>query len=113
MAGTKKGEARKGKAAGSRLAFDDTKDFKKGPSKTTLARKTTTKGHARKTAPTGSRLAYDDTKQEKKKASGKGTGGGLAKWRAAVKKANDKLGTKGVPRKGSKAYAEAKKIYGK
>ena len=108
MAGTKKGEARKGKAAGSRLAFDDTKDFKKGPSKTTLARKTTTKGAARKTAPTGSRLAYDDTKQEKKKA-----GGGLAKWRAAVKKANAKLGTKGVPRKGSKAYAEAKKIYGK
>ena len=73
----------------------------------------TKKGEARKGKAAGSRLAFDDTKQEKKKAGGKGTGGGLAKWRAAVKKANDKLGTKGVPRKGSKAYAEAKKIYGK
>ena len=105
---TTKGDARKGAKPGQRLAFDDTKDMKKGPSKTTLARKTTTKGAARKTAPTGSRLAYDDTK--KKKAGG---GGGLAKWRAAVKKANTKLGTSGIPRKGSKAYTEAKKIYGK
>tara|TARA_R110002020_G_C15951094_1_gene745636 strand:+ start:377 stop:700 length:324 start_codon:yes stop_codon:yes gene_type:complete len=105
---TKKGDARKGAKPGQRLAFDDTKHDKKGPSKSTLARKTTTKGAARKTAPIGSRLAYDDTKQEKKKA-----GGGLAKWRAAVKKANAKLGTSGIPRKGSKAYTEAKKIYGK
>ena len=106
---TKKGDARKGQKAGERLAFDDTPKRPVGrPSKSTLARKTTTKGAARKTAPFGSRKAFDDTKQEKKKSAG----GGLAKWRAAVKKANDKLGTKGVPRKGSKAYTEAKRIYG-
>ena len=101
----KKGERRKGAKPGARLAYDDTKDYKKPPSKTTLARKTTKKGDARKTAPIGSRLAYDDTKKKK-------TGGGLAKWREAVKKANAKLGTSGIPRKGSKAYTEAKKIYG-
>jgi hypothetical protein len=106
---TTKGDARKGASKGARLAFDATKDtHKKLASKTTLAKKTTTKGGARKTAPVGSRLAYDDTKKDKKK-----TGGGLTQWRAAVKKANTKLGTSGIPRKGSKAYTEAKKIYGK
>ena len=100
-----KGDKRKGAKAGARLAYDDTKDYKKPASKTTLARKTTKRGEARKGAPIGSRLAYDPKKTTKKKAPG------LAKWRDAVKKANTKLGTKGVPRKGTKAYKEARKIY--
>ena len=101
MKGTDKGMRRKAaKHAGERKAFDDTMDYKRPASKSTMARKTTTKGNARKTAPIGSRLAYDDTKQEKRKAAGNGNA--LAKWRDAVKKANEKLGTKGIPRKGSK-----------
>jgi len=99
-----KGEKRKGAKAGARLAYDDTKHYKKPASKTTLARKTTKRGEARKGAPIGSRLAYDPKKTKKKTP-------GLDKWRAAVKKANTKLGTKGVPRKGTKAYKEARKLY--
>lgn len=105
MKGTDKGMRRKGAmTAGQRKAFDDTMDYKKPASKTTMARKTTTKGNARKTAPMGSRLAYDD---KKRKAPS-----GLAKWRMGVKKANEKLGTKGIPKKGSKAYTMAKKMMG-
>ena len=118
MKGTDKGMRRKAaKTAGQRKAFDDTMDYKKPASKTTMARKTTTKGNARKTAPMGSRLAYDDTKQEhdkkhhdKKHHDKKKAPSGLAKWRMCVKKANEKLGTKGIPKKGSKAYTMAKKM---
>ena len=61
--GTKKGGARKGKPAGSRKAFDDTKDSKKRPSAASTRRKgiTTKKGMAREGTVAGSRLAYDDT----------------------------------------------------
>ena len=110
MKGTDKGMRRKAaKTAGQRLAFDDTMDYKKPPSKSTMARKTTKKGNARKTAPIGSRLAYDDTKQEHDKKKRKAPNG-LAKWRMCVKKANEKLGTSGIPKKGSKAYTVAKKM---
>lgn len=111
MKGTDKGMRRKAaKTAGQRKAFDDTMDYKTPPSKTTMARKTTKKGNARKTAPMGSRLAYDDTKHDKKHHDKKKAPSGLAKWRMCVKKANEKLGTKGVPKKGSKAYTMAKKM---
>ena len=66
--GTKKGGARKGKPAGSRKAFDDTKDSKKRPSAASTRKKgvTTKKGMARKGTVAGSRLAYDDTERIKK-----------------------------------------------
>ena len=112
MKGTDKGMRRKAaKTPGMRKAFDDTMDYKTPASKTTMARKTTKKGNARKTAPTGSRLAYDDTKQDKKTTTKKaGNGTALGKWRMCVKKANEKLGTKGIPKKGTKAYTMAKKM---
>lgn len=106
----KKGMKMKGMTPGQKLAYDDTMDYKKPASATTKARATTTKGNARKTAPVGSRKAYDGTVGTPG-AKTKKLGGGLAGWRAAVKKANDKLGTKGIPRKGTKAYAEAKRLY--
>jgi len=63
--GTKKGGARKGKPAGSRKAYDDTKDSKKRPSASASRKKgvTTKKGMARKGTVAGSRLAYDDTEK--------------------------------------------------
>ena len=86
---TKKGNARKGRPVGSRLAFDATKQeadkkkkapgkakdgskcytrVNKGGGKYTTCEgtqgKTTKKGNARKGKPVGSRLAFDDTKQE-------------------------------------------------
>ena len=63
--GTKKGGARKGKPAGSRKAYDDTKDSKKRPSASASRKKgvTTKKGMARKGTVAGSRLAYDDTER--------------------------------------------------
>ena len=69
--GTKKGGARKGKPAGSRKAFDDTKDSKKKPSAAATRKKgvTTKKGMTRKGTVAGSRLAFDDTKDSKKKPS--------------------------------------------
>jgi len=128
----KKGERLTGANPGGRLAYDDTATHKKLASKTTMARPTTKKGNARKTAPVGSRKAYAGggtssasaasakAKFRAKNAPSTGLkaksttgGGGLAKWRSAVAKAHKKLGTSGVPRKGSKAYVEAKKIYGK
>ena len=65
--GAKKGEKRKKKPAGSRLAFDDTPDSKKRPDAAKGRKKTTKKGDARKGKVAGSRLAFDDTKQEKDK----------------------------------------------
>ena len=77
-----------------------------------------TKGGARKNQPKGARLAYDDTTCSSHNCSGgkksTKTGGGLTAWRSAVSQANKKLGTSvAVPRKGSKVYMTAKKIYGK
>ena len=106
---TTKGHKRVKAPTGARLAYDDTKDAtEKTASKATLARKTTTKGAARKTAPVGSRKAYDDTKQEATKKRD-----ALARWRAAVKAANKKHGTTGVPRKGSASYKTARALYDK
>ena len=69
----------------------------------------TRKGDARKGQPKGARLAYDDTKKCTSCA-----GGGITSWRAAVSRANKKLGTNvAVPRKGTKLYVEAKKLYRK
>lgn len=65
--GTTKGERRSGaKVAGSRKAYDDTKDSKKRPSAASTRKKgvTTKKGMARKGTVAGARLAYDDTHQE-------------------------------------------------
>jgi len=64
--GPKKGETRKGKVAGSRLAYDDTPDSKKRPSAASKRKKgvTTKKGMARKGEVAGARLAFDDTKQD-------------------------------------------------
>ena len=78
------------------------------PKLETKPRMTTTKGAARKTAPVGSRKAYDDTKQEATKKRD-----ALARWRAAVKAANKKHGTTGVPRKGSASYKTARALYDK
>mgnify|MGYP003653624613 CR=1 FL=1 len=62
----KKGERRKGRMAGSRKAFDDTKDSKRSPDTASKRRKgvTTKKGMSRKGKVAGSRLAFDDTHQE-------------------------------------------------
>ena len=67
--GPKKGEKRKGKMKGARLAYDDTPDSKEhaGAAKTRKKGVTTKKGMARKGKVAGSRLAFDDTKQEKDK----------------------------------------------
>lgn len=67
--GPKKGEKRKGKVKGARLAYDDTPDSKEhaGAGKTRKAGVTTKKGMARKGKVAGARLAFDDTKQEAKK----------------------------------------------
>ena len=64
--GTKKGGARKGKVAGSRLAYDDTQDSVEhaGASATRKKGVTTKKGMARKGKVAGARLAFDDTKQD-------------------------------------------------
>ena len=61
-----KGRKRKGRMAGSRLAFDDTKDSRKRPDTASTRRKgvTTKKGMSRKGQVAGSRLAFDDTHQE-------------------------------------------------
>jgi len=90
--GPKKGEKRKKKPAGSRLAFDDTPDSKKRPDAAKGRKKTTKKGDARKGKVAGSRLAFDDTKQEKKKdekPKKKSSGGG---WIAHVKAVQKKEG---------------------
>ena len=64
---TTKGKRRGGaKVAGSRLAYDDTKDSRKKPS-AAISRKegvTTKKGMAREGTVAGSRLAFDDTHHE-------------------------------------------------
>ena len=64
---TTKGERRSGaKVAGSRKAYDDTKDSRKKPS-AAIARKkgvTTKKGMAREGTVAGSRLAFDNDMQD-------------------------------------------------
>jgi hypothetical protein len=100
-----KGEKRKGAKPGQRLAYDDTKDFRKKATKTTRARPTTTHGEARKTAPVGSRLAF-----EKKPAARKAPAH-LALWHEALGQARRETGHKGVACKGSKCHAMAKKLY--
>jgi len=64
--GTKKGERRKGRMAGSRKGFDDTKDSRKRPDTASTRKKgvTTKKGMSRKGQVAGARLAFDDTHQE-------------------------------------------------
>jgi hypothetical protein len=65
-----KGERRKGRMAGARLAFDATKDSRKRPDAASkrrgpfLSSRTTKKGMSRKGQVAGARLAFDDTHQE-------------------------------------------------
>jgi hypothetical protein len=74
---------------------------------------TTKKGNARKGQPKGARLAYDDTKKTKC-TSCHTVGKTSMTWLQAIRAANKKLGTnETVPRKGSKVYLAAKKMYGK
>jgi hypothetical protein len=63
---TKKGNVRKGRVAGSRLGYDDTKDSKRSPDTASKRRKgvSTKKGMSRKGKVAGARLAFDDTHQE-------------------------------------------------
>ena len=67
---TKKGNVRKGRMAGSRLGYDDTKDSRKRPDAASkrrgpfLSSRTTKKGMSRKGQVAGARLAFDDTHQE-------------------------------------------------
>ena len=63
---TKKGNVRKGRVAGARLGYDDTKDSKKRPDTASKRRKgvSTKKGMSRKGKVAGARLAFDDTHQE-------------------------------------------------
>lgn len=81
--GTDKGMARKGKMAGSRLAFDDTKQ-EKMKMKTTI----------------GARAS-------KKRALPKA----LIQWQEAVRHVKDKHGHDGAVRKGTKIYEAAKKLH--
>ncbi len=74
----------------------------------------TRKGNARKGQPKGARLAYDDTKSKHKCKTCHSVGKKSMTWLQAIRAANKKLGTnETVPRKGSKVYTEAKKIYNK
>jgi hypothetical protein len=65
----KKGQKRKDKVAGARLAYDDTPDSAEHEDAAATRKKglTTKKGMARKGKVAGARLAFDDTKQEAKK----------------------------------------------
>ena len=62
----KKGMRRKGKVAGARKAYDDTKHSKRSPDTASKRRKgvSTKKGMSRKGKVAGARLAFDDTHQE-------------------------------------------------
>ena len=63
---TKKGNVRKGRMAGARLAYDATKDSRKRPDTASTRAKgvTTKKGMSRKGQVAGARLGFDATHQE-------------------------------------------------
>lgn len=74
----------------------------------------TRKGNARKGQPKGARLAYDDTKSKHQCTTCRTVGKRTKTWVQAIRAANKKLGTnETVPRKDSKVYKEAKRIYNK
>ena len=63
---TKKGNVRKGRMAGARLGYDDTKHSKRSPDTASKRRKgvSTKKGMSRKGQGAGARLGFDATHQE-------------------------------------------------